>query len=98
ITCNPNAKMQWMAYFAHIVTQHLIIVAGWPDNIPFVNLSSVSSSLPQLKWLLHQWETGEIHWQHITQQELSRMQDEQCTQTEMGQVIKPKHRTRSDKG
>ncbi|KAI5987053.1 hypothetical protein EDD15DRAFT_2145848, partial [Pisolithus albus] len=98
ITGNPDAKMQWSAYFARVVSRYLVIVDGWPDNIPFVNLSSVSSSLPQLERLLNKWETGEIQWKRITQQELSRMQDERRTQLETGQAIEPKRRTRSDKG
>ncbi|KAI5991220.1 hypothetical protein EDD15DRAFT_2197644 [Pisolithus albus] len=98
ITGNPDAKMQWSAYFARVVSRYLVIVDGWPDNIPFVNLSSVSSSLPQLERLLNKWETGEIQWKCITQQELSRMQDERCTQLETGQAIEPKRRTHSDKG
>ncbi|KAI5999190.1 hypothetical protein EDD15DRAFT_2128315, partial [Pisolithus albus] len=67
ITGNLDAKMQWSAYFARVVSRYLVIVDGWPDNIPFVNLSSVSSSLPQLERLLNKWETGEIQWKRITQ-------------------------------
>ncbi|KAI5992326.1 hypothetical protein EDC04DRAFT_2613649 [Pisolithus marmoratus] len=58
----------------------------------------MSSSLPQLEQLLHKWEAGQIHWKHITQQELLRMQDKKCTQKETGQVIEPMCCTRSDKG
>ncbi|KAG1731404.1 hypothetical protein EDB19DRAFT_1640861, partial [Suillus lakei] len=48
-------------YWHNMVQWYLVVVEDWPDNIPFVNLSNVSSALPDLEMLLHKWQSCAIH-------------------------------------
>ncbi|KAG1749167.1 uncharacterized protein EDB91DRAFT_1011812, partial [Suillus paluster] len=48
ITQDPSARMHWANYWRSVVQRYLVVIEGWPDNIPFVNLSNVSSTLPDL--------------------------------------------------
>ncbi|KAG2365336.1 hypothetical protein BDR07DRAFT_1481456 [Suillus spraguei] len=61
ITQDPKAWMHWAHYWRNVVQRYLVVIEGWPENIPFVNLSTVSSALPDLEMLLDKWKTGEIH-------------------------------------
>ena len=74
ITGNLKAKMQWVLYFRNVVTQYHVVIEGWPENIPFINLSSASSALLQLEQLLHKWELDTMFWKHITDVEFTTME------------------------
>ncbi|KAG1893993.1 uncharacterized protein F5891DRAFT_1131068 [Suillus fuscotomentosus] len=69
----------------------------WPENVPFVNLSTVSSALPDLEMLLDKWETGEIHWKHLDEDEYEKLRQERCEKVSSGEVIKKRCQTCSDK-
>jgi hypothetical protein len=43
--------MHWANYFHNVVQPYQVIVEGWLANILFVNLSEVSSVLPDLEML-----------------------------------------------
>ncbi|KAG1723941.1 hypothetical protein EDB19DRAFT_1834401 [Suillus lakei] len=86
ITGDPDAKMQWAHYWRNIVQRYLVVCIGWPDEIPFENLSKVSSSLADLEMLEWKWRSGEIHWRRLENEEFD------------GAIIEHCRRTRSDKG
>ncbi|KAG1797630.1 hypothetical protein EV424DRAFT_1292587, partial [Suillus variegatus] len=44
VTGDPDARMQWTHYFRNVVQRYQVAIEGWPDNIPFTNLSQVSSA------------------------------------------------------
>ena len=67
--------MQWINYFCNIVAWYHVVVAGWPDNIPFENLSKASNSLTQLKGLLQKWEDGTTYWKNISEEQVKNEQD-----------------------
>ncbi|KAG2116143.1 hypothetical protein DEU56DRAFT_761603 [Suillus clintonianus] len=69
ITQDLSAWMHWANYWRSVVQRYLVVIEGWPDNIPFVNLSNVSSALPDLEMLLDKWEAGEICWRHLEEDE-----------------------------
>ncbi|OAX32641.1 hypothetical protein K503DRAFT_701726, partial [Rhizopogon vinicolor AM-OR11-026] len=48
-TQDPDAKMQWAQYWRNVVRRHSVVIEGWPEQIPFVNLSAVSNSLTDLE-------------------------------------------------
>jgi len=98
ITREPHAKMQWVHYFQNVVTQYLVVVEGWPTEIPSMNLSDVSSALPQLKALLHNWESGSIFWHKLTEQEHHEMVRKRNEQLDSGEIVEHSWQTRSDKG
>ncbi|KAG1720808.1 hypothetical protein EDB19DRAFT_1597968, partial [Suillus lakei] len=49
LTGNPKATMQWTHFFRNIVKCYSVVIEGWPEQIPFVNLSTASSSLTDLE-------------------------------------------------
>ncbi|KAH7904868.1 hypothetical protein BJ138DRAFT_1018526, partial [Hygrophoropsis aurantiaca] len=98
ITGDPGAEMAWKHYWRLVVKAYKVRVAGWPDNIPFANLSTVSSALPDLESLLRKWKLGTIHWEKINDEELTRLTIERDEQLETGVIEEPRRRPRSDKG
>ncbi|KAG2337985.1 hypothetical protein BDR05DRAFT_1004606 [Suillus weaverae] len=76
ITGKPGANMQWAHYFRNIVEHYQVIIVGWPDNIPFVNLSKASSALPELQKLFDMCETGITHWKTLTDEEFAKLREE----------------------
>ncbi|KAL4077484.1 hypothetical protein J3A83DRAFT_4087980, partial [Scleroderma citrinum] len=69
ITGEPRAKMQWAHYFHNIIACYLVTIEGWPNCIPFTNLSTVSSALLDLEMLLRMWESGSIYWKQLSEEE-----------------------------
>jgi len=87
--------MQWADYFRNVVTRYLVAVMGWPENIPFVNLSIASNSLAQLEQLLQGWEDGSIYWEIISEDKLPGMREALTTS---GHRVEHTRRIHSDKG
>ncbi|KAG1864582.1 hypothetical protein C8R48DRAFT_601909, partial [Suillus tomentosus] len=69
ITKDNSARMHWANYFHNVVQPYQVIVEGWPTNIPFINLSEVSSTLPDLDLLERKWRSGAVHWRHLEDEE-----------------------------
>ncbi|KAG1734233.1 uncharacterized protein EDB91DRAFT_1238445 [Suillus paluster] len=59
ITKNPKATMQWVHYWRNVVSRYQVIVEGWPDEIPFDNLSKAASGITALENLKERWRSGE---------------------------------------
>ncbi|KAF9234799.1 hypothetical protein BU15DRAFT_65425 [Melanogaster broomeanus] len=98
ITGEPAAKMQWAHYFRNIVARYMVVIEGWPDDIPFANLSTVSSSQLLLEVLLWKWELDTIYWKKLTEEEYQDRHDERNKQLESGGITEATRRQRSDKG
>ncbi|KAI6097242.1 hypothetical protein F5141DRAFT_1011424 [Pisolithus sp. B1] len=98
ITGEPNAKMQWAHYFHNVITHYLVAIEGWPDHIPFTNLSAVSSALPDLEMLLRMWESGSTFWKLLNNQDYEATHHEHNTKLNSGELVEGTHRTCSDKG
>ncbi|KIK19942.1 hypothetical protein PISMIDRAFT_34223, partial [Pisolithus microcarpus 441] len=98
VTGNPRAKMEWQYYFRNIVSCYCVVVEGWLMIIPFINLSSASSSLSVLKMLMWKWELGSIYWKTLTDKEYNKLQMEWDGQIEHGEITEPMHHPPSDKG
>ncbi|KIK21689.1 hypothetical protein PISMIDRAFT_31748, partial [Pisolithus microcarpus 441] len=98
VTGDPKAKMQWAQYFRNVVTRYQVVIEGWPEMIPFANLSSASSSLAQLEVLLRKWELGATYWKALSDDELNQLQQRRNEGLENGEIEEHSHRTRSDKG
>ncbi|KAG1719213.1 hypothetical protein EDB19DRAFT_1585549, partial [Suillus lakei] len=64
-TSDDHAKMQWIHYFRNIIQCYQVVIEGWPNNIPFANLSKASSAIPDLEMLLRKWESGTTYWKAI---------------------------------
>ena len=96
---DSSVVMRWTHYWQDIVTRHHVIIDGWPDNVPFKNLSDVSSSLQALESLLRKWESGEVFWKLLTDAEFKEMDLERDASIENGTTLEPRARcTCSDKG
>jgi hypothetical protein len=87
--------MEWKHYWRRVVAHYKVMIEGWPNNIPFKNLSEAASALHELKSLLKQWQDGRIHWKQLTDQEAKHLLEEQRVQ---GKVPDATRRTQSNHG
>jgi hypothetical protein len=91
--------MQWKLYWRNVVRRYRVIIEGWPDELPFKNLSDVSSSFADLESLLRKWRSGVVHWRKISDEEFTEMEGERDHQIEAGTIQEPGRRCRrSDYG
>jgi hypothetical protein len=91
--------MQWKYYWRDVVKKHRVIVRGWPDDIPFANLSDISSALPTLEALLRKWEHGTVVWELLTDEAFKELNEQRDMDIESGIVDEPSRRKeRKDKG
>ena len=96
---DAKAEMRWKFYWRDVVERYRVVIKGWPDNIPFANLSVVSSGVPALETLLRKLESGAIYWQSISEEEFADLTKQRNTDIENGVVAVPDSRKqRSDKG
>ncbi|KAG1717170.1 hypothetical protein EDB19DRAFT_1923946 [Suillus lakei] len=93
-----KAKMQWADYFHNVVNPYQVAIKGWPEHIPFTNLSKASNTLPDLKHLLDCWQTGSTAWKVLDDEELAQLRHEHDEKINSSQIIESHCRTRSDKG
>ena len=99
VTGDESARMEWKHYWRNVVKRYQVIIEGWPDNIPFRNLSDVSNSLSDLEDLLRRWRCGTTYWKKLTARELQTLDLERDTQITNGEVDAPApRRRRSDYG
>ena len=91
--------MRWKFYWRDVVERYRVVIKGWPNNIPFANLSVVSSGVPTLETLLRKLESGAIHWQSISEEEYEDLNKQRIIDIENGVVAVPDScKKRSDKG
>jgi hypothetical protein len=96
---NTSVKMQWRFYWRDVVKKFRVIIRGWPDDIPFANLSDISSALPILGALLRKWQQGTIFWESISDEEFGKLDKQRDIDIEGSSVEDPGPRKeRKDKG
>ncbi|KAG1748017.1 hypothetical protein EDD22DRAFT_785582 [Suillus occidentalis] len=76
ITKDLKARMHWAHYWHNVIQWYHVMVEGWPNNILFVNLSSISSPLPDLEMLLCKWQSHVIHWRCIEEVKYEKLLQE----------------------
>ncbi|KAG1867720.1 hypothetical protein F4604DRAFT_1584954 [Suillus subluteus] len=84
---DPDAKMQWTHYFCNVVQRYKVAIEGWPDNIPFANLSQVSSARSGLKMLCSKWESKKIKWKVLTDEEFKELCLKRQEQLDTGEIV-----------
>ena len=80
--------MQWTHYFHNIIGCYLVIIKGWTERIPFTNLSTASSALPDLELLLRLWESGGIFWKKLSEAEYEALCHERDAKLNSGELVK----------
>lgn len=99
ITSDDTARMEWKLYWRKVVKRYQVIIEGWPDNVPFRNLSEASSPLPDLENLLHGWRGGKTYWRKLSDAEFHELDLKHNAQIENGELAPPApRRRRSDYG
>jgi hypothetical protein len=99
VTGDENARMEWKHYWRNIVRRYQVMIEGWPETIPFRNLSETSNSLANLETLLRKWQCGKTYWKKLTAAELKELDHERDEQIERGEVeTHGPRRRRSDFG
>ncbi|KAG2114522.1 hypothetical protein DEU56DRAFT_748887 [Suillus clintonianus] len=98
ITKNPKATMQWVHYWRNVVSRYQVIVEGWPDEVPFDNLSKAASGITVLENLKERWRSGETAWRQLDNEEFQELDEERNSKLGSGEVVEHRRRPRSDKG
>ena len=70
ITGDEVATMHWPTYWKDVVARYHVIIEGWPEDVPFRNLSDVSN-LGKLEQLLRGWQSGTIRFRRISDAEFA---------------------------
>ena len=89
ITGDTTARMEWKHYWQNVVQRHKAVIEGWPENIPFCNLSDGSGLLADLETLRCKWCCGTTYWKQITEHELIGMCQDRDTRIERGEEVAP---------
>ncbi|KAG2029850.1 hypothetical protein BDR03DRAFT_1017821 [Suillus americanus] len=97
VTRESQAKMQWADYFRNVVNHYQVAIKGWPDRIPFTNLSSASNALPDLQFLFDSWKLGATKWEVLDNEELKQLHHECEEKIDSGEMVES-CQIRSDKG
>ncbi|KAG1894163.1 uncharacterized protein F5891DRAFT_961964 [Suillus fuscotomentosus] len=87
ITGDPDARMQWTHYFRNVVQHYQVAIEGWPDNITFTNLSQASSARPDLEMLYSKWESKQIKWKVLADEEFEELYSKCQGQIDRGKII-----------
>ena len=99
IASDDTARMEWKLYWRNVVRRYQVIIEGWPDNIPFRNLSEASSPLHDLDNLLCRWRGGKTYWRKLSDAEFHDLDLKRNAQIENGELAAPApRRRRSDHG
>jgi len=88
-TSDNTACMEWKHYWRNVVKRYMVIIEGWPTNIPFHNISKASNSLTDLETLLRKWHCGKIYWREVTETELQDLDHNWDNQIEGGELKGP---------
>ena len=78
--------MEYKLYHENVVHCHLVMPVGWPQNIPFKNLSKCSSFLQELQNFFKSLADGETHQKPITEKELNKLKNEHQKQIDDGEI------------
>ncbi|KDQ59630.1 hypothetical protein JAAARDRAFT_56629 [Jaapia argillacea MUCL 33604] len=98
VTGDAAATMKWTQYWWDIVTKYRVVVDGWPNSIPFGNLSDVVKTLHEYESLTRKWQKGKIFFKTLSEQEFAEMDEDQQQQIDNGEIDIPTRKTCSDKG
>ena len=79
--------MHWKHYWQNIIVCYHVLIEGWPDNIPFKNLSEVLLSLSALESLLQKLKAGKIYWKTISDGEFKDMRAAHKAGVDDGTVV-----------
>jgi len=84
ITHDDVATMHWPTYWKDIVARYHVVIQGWPQDVPFRNLSDVSN-LGKLEQLLRGWQNGDIYFRRISDAEFAALSAERAAREESGE-------------
>ncbi|KAM5538897.1 hypothetical protein V8D89_007437 [Ganoderma adspersum] len=75
-------KMRWTlgAYYKHVFLALRIKLVGWPPDVPFMNLSDITG-LARISRIAALWESGEMHFEHVTDEEYLAALNSPCSCT-----------------
>ncbi|KAF8142393.1 hypothetical protein K438DRAFT_1541872, partial [Mycena galopus ATCC 62051] len=95
ITGNPDATMAYVWYEEDIVHRYNVVMEGW-TGVPFQNISTVSTSLSNLRLLLDAIKSGACAFRKLSTAEAATRKAKWDADVAAGTAI-PKHRAqRSD--
>jgi hypothetical protein len=81
--------MKWKFYWRDIVSKYLVMLEGWPSNIPMANLSEITTSFRILEQLQRLWNTGEMRFCQLTEVKFQELDEAHNRKIANGEVNLP---------
>lgn len=75
---NPKANMYWTPrkFYRYIVKPYRLRLVGWPQVMPFTNLSNIRGRMTTaFGLLLKMWDQGTLRFERITEAEFSTLNE-----------------------
>ena len=69
------------------IQHHKIIIKGWPNAIPFKNLSKGLGALMELENLLEMWQIDMTYWKAITEDKLQVLENKCQQEIDVGNIL-----------
>ncbi|KAJ7257424.1 hypothetical protein C8J57DRAFT_1648487, partial [Mycena rebaudengoi] len=89
--------MAYTWYEEDVVQRYNVIMEGWPAA-PFINLSAMSTSLPNLRTLMHDLQTGECAFRKLLPAEAAERRKKWEANVAAGRIVAKHRAERCDKG
>ena len=90
--------MAWKNYVTDTVWRYGVDISGWPEGIPFGDLSFKVTHIRDMERLFHHWSTGATKFYKLSDDELTKKLDEYYRKIGTGEIREAGRKERSDKG
>jgi hypothetical protein len=97
ISKNPNAEMAYTWYEEDVVQRYDVVMEGW-TAAPFINPSAMSTSLPNLRTLMHALQTGECAFRNLLPAEAAEHRKKWDADVAASRIVAKHRAERCDKG
>lgn len=98
VTGKQKAKMSYKNFFEDVVTHYQVKIEGWPEHIPFGDLSEVVTNIHNIKTVQQTWLTGKTKFHVLKEGEYQILFEENENMIVEGQKDRSSKQIQSDKG
>ena len=71
-------KMEYTHYWTKVVHRYKVVLEGWPEELPFKNLSEIGTNMSILENLHERYKSGVMYWRPLTDRTLQQLEEEQA--------------------
>ena len=70
---NITMKYRKQKYLEDIVLEHHLQLVGWPQGIPFANVSDLTGGIPIIERLIGELQSGQLHFRRVSRTYAARL-------------------------